>query len=179
MMAGTKSTSPLAGLGILLAVIVVIAPFVGLATLLGVHDSWAAFLFLLCWTMVEKGSIENFPRALIGALVGASAGALFALLPLWLGETGAIAFLGVVLVLTYMLIMGWLPIAVNTTTMIFLTVGTIPHVASGADIPDVFTAIALGAVYFGAIGLIGAQISKRRAAGHAAATAGETQPVGI
>jgi uncharacterized membrane-anchored protein YitT (DUF2179 family) len=172
----SKSMSPLTGLGILLAVIVVIGAFLGLLGLVGVHDGWAAFLFLLSWTMIEKGSMENFPRALIGALVGATAAALFVALPLWLGEsTGGLAFLGIALVLTYMLIMGWLPIAVNVTTMIYLTVGTIPYVAKGMDIPGIFTAIGLAAVYFGAIGLIAAQIAKRRATGSVA----ETQPVSI
>jgi hypothetical protein len=87
------------------------------------------------------------------------------------------------LLLTYMLIMGWLPIAVNTTTMIFLTVGTIPavHAYLGASVPSniigAYCGLGLGAVFFGALGLIGAQIGKRRAA--SAAAAGGAEPVSV
>lgn len=160
---GSKAMSPLMGLGILLAVIVVVAAYIGLNMALGIAEGWAGFLFLLCWSMIEKGSLDRFAHALVGALVGAGTAALFKLGPEIWGQAGMIAFLGVVLLLVYAIIMGWAPIAVNTTTMIYLTVGTIPYLHEGVNVVGMFLGIASGALFFGALGLVGAQIGKRRA----------------
>ncbi len=175
---GSKGMSPVMGLGILLAVIVVVGAYIGLNMALGIGEGWAGFLFLLSWTMIEKGSMERFPHALLGALVGAGAAAIFKLAPETMGQNGMFLFLGVVLLLTYSIIMGWAPIAVNTTTMIFLTVGTIPYVHGGVDVTGMFLGIASGALFFGALGLIATLVGKRKAA-RAGVPVGETEPVSI
>jgi hypothetical protein len=153
-----KPLSPAMGFGVLLGVMVVIAGFVALTAALGVRDSWAGFLFLLCWSMIEKGSIENFRKVLVGAVLGTAVGAMPTLLGPGLGMVGLlVGALG----LTYAIIMHWLPSAVNTTTMVFLSVGTIPYVSANFDPLGVYSAIGMGALCFGGLGLIGGQLSKR------------------
>ncbi|WP_157215164.1 hypothetical protein [Flavisphingomonas formosensis] len=162
---GSKGMSPVMGLGIVLAVVVVVGAYVGLNMALGIAEGWAGFLFLLCWSMIEKGSLDRFAHALVGALIGAGTAALMKVGPEMMGPTGGmVLFLGVVLLLIYAIVMGWFALGVNTTTMVFLTVGTIPYVEKGAEPAGIFLGIASGAVFFGALGLIGAQIGKRRQA---------------
>jgi len=171
---GSKAMSPVMGLGIVLAVVVVVGAYVGLNMALGITEGWAGFLFLLCWSMIEKSSMDRFAHALVGALIGAGTAALMKLGPAMMGPAGMALFLGAVLLLIYAIVMGWFALGVNTTTMVFLTVGTIPYVEQGAEPAGIFLGIASGAVFFGALGLIAAQVSKRRSAKTAAA-----EPVSI
>lgn len=164
MTESSHALSPLRGLGILLAVVIVIGVFIALAMTLGVHEMWAGFLFLLCWTLVEKGGLKGFQRALFGALVGAGLATLLKLLPLWIGLPGMLLFLGILLVVIYAQIMGLFTIAINSSAMVFLTAGSIPHIQTNLDtvtITNMFTGLACGAIFFGAIGLFVTQVGQR------------------
>jgi len=95
---------------------------------------------------------ERLASCITGALVGLLLAYLLFALPTWLGETGGAVFLGLILALIYCQIMGWLAVAVNMMAMLFLAVGTIPSVQSGADFAGVFVALILGILYF--VGLL-------------------------
>ncbi|MGH6782543.1 MAG: hypothetical protein ACREB5_10630 [Sphingomonadaceae bacterium] len=162
--------SPLKGLGVLLGVIVVIAGFIAVAVALHLSELWAGFLFLLYWSMVEHAKPERIRASAIGAFVGTGTAALMALAPAALGAgPGMALFMGVVLLLVYAIIMGWAPIAVNMATMIFLTVGTIPHVqgipgvSPGADWRQVAFGIIAGIIYFGGLALVAGALTKKKA----------------
>lgn len=157
--------SPLKGLAILLAVIVVIAGYIAVAVALHLSEMWAGFLFLLYWSMVEQAKPERLLASIIGAFIGAGTAALMALLPPAIGiGPGMGIFLVVVLVLVYAIIMGLAPIAVNMATMLFLTAGTIPHVQSHADFQQIFLGIAAGIVYFGGLALVAGALTRKKAA---------------
>ncbi|AGH48802.1 hypothetical protein G432_05375 [Sphingomonas sp. MM-1] len=157
--------SPVKGLLILLAVIVVLAGYIAAVAALHLSEAWAGFLFLLYWSMVEQARVDRLAKSIIGAFVGAGTAAMMALLPPLMGAgPGMALFLAVVLLLVYAIIMGWAPIAVNMATMIFLTVGTVPHVQANADFLQIFYGIAAGIVYFGGLALIAGALSKKKAA---------------
>lgn len=156
--------SPVKGLLILLAVIVVIAGYIAAAIALHLSEPWAGFLFLLYWSMAEQAKLDRIAPSAIGAFVGMGTAAMMALLPPAIGMgPGMAIFMAVVLVLVYAIIMGWAPIAVNMATMLFLTVGTIPHVQAHADFGQVFLGIIAGIVFFGGLALIAAAVARRKA----------------
>jgi hypothetical protein len=68
-----------------------------------------------------------------------------------------------ILTSVYCLIMGWWPIAVNNSTMLFLTVGTIPVVQAGAAFPKLFPALGIGVAYFAGLGWL-VQVLMQRSA---------------
>ena len=157
--------APMKALGILAAVVVVIAGFLGLMAAVGNHEAWAGFLFLLYWSMAEGMKLEALPKSVVGALVGIGIASLLFLLPQTLGATiGGLTFLAVVLVLVYLQIRNSLPIAVNMATMIFLTVGTIPHLQSHASFIDSLAALLLGTAYFGGLAFAMSFIGRRTGA---------------
>lgn len=156
--------SPGKGLLILLAVIVVIGIYIAITAALGLTDFWAGFLFLLYWSMVEGAKPERLVPSIVGAFVGMGTAAMMVLLPPLLGEGTGMAVFGVtVLVLVYAVIMGWAPVAVNASTMLFLTVGTVPHIEGNADYGQIFLGIISGIVFFGGLALIATAFARKKA----------------
>lgn len=152
-------------LATLAAVAVIIAGFVALTALLGNGEAWAGFLFLLCWSLGEGMRPERLPRTVAGALLGIGLASLLFLLPAAAGPTaGGLAFLAALLVLVYLQIRGHAPMLINMTTMIFLTVGTVPHVQEHARFGEVLVALLLGVGYFGGLAAAAALVGQRRAA---------------
>lgn len=164
--------TPLKGLLVLMGVVVVVGGYIGLNSALGIHDFWAGFLFLLYWAAIEHMAFDKLPACIVGALVGLLMGWLLFALPVWFGETGGLIFLGLVLALVYCQIMGWLPVAVNAVTMLFLTVGTIPaiqHADTGANFTHALVALVLAFVYFIGLMWIATLLRQRKEAASATA----------
>lgn len=154
--------TPGKGLLVLLAIVVVIGAFLALNHFLGVHEVWAAFLFLLYWAGIEHVNFEKLLACAVGAALGLLMGYLLKMLPAWLGSAGLWVFLGAILVLVYCQVMSWITVAVNMATMLFLTVTTIPAVQTGVDFADAATALALGIGFFGGLVWAGQSLQKRR-----------------
>lgn len=151
--AAPAAMTPGKGLLVLAGVVVVIGAFIALNHALGIADFWVAFLFLLYWSSVEHMSFARLPHCVVGALVGLLFGYLLQTLPVALGpEIGGVTFLVAILALIYCQLMGWLPIAVNMMTMLFLTVVTIPVVQGNANFAVLLVALGLGLAYF--VGLL-------------------------
>ena len=68
------------------------------------------------------------------------------------------------MLVVYCQIIGWLSLFVNATTMMFLTVVTIPHIQAHGDFGKTTVALGVGIVYFGLILGIAGWISARRTA---------------
>lgn len=144
--------TPGRGVLVLFAIIVVVGAFLALSHALGVVEVWAAFLFLLYWAGIEHAAVERLPACVSGAVLGLLMGYLLKMLPLWLGTAaGGGVFLALVLLLVYCQVMGWLVVAVNMVTMLYLTVTTIPAIQSGVDFGGAFSALAAGIAYFGGL----------------------------
>ena len=63
MHAGTRIT-PAKALGLLAVVVIVVAGFLGLMAVVGNHEAWAGFLFLLYWSMVEGMKTDALAKSL-------------------------------------------------------------------------------------------------------------------
>ena len=157
--------SPLLALGILAAVIAILVIFIGLVALTGVSEVWAGFLFLLYWGGIHKLNMEEYAPAFIGALFGL----VLIYLAHHLGELvgnpdlGLPLFLTLICVLVYFQILGKLHTFNNLAAMLFLTVGTIPQLAEIAVI-EMGKGIIASALYFGALGWIGAKLAAKKQA---------------
>jgi hypothetical protein len=100
------------------------------------------------WTSFEHRSYKRFPASLIGALVGLGMAYMFVALPpvIGLAAVGGVT-LAVIVVAVYCLLMSWLPLFVNMSAMLFLTVAGAPPVLHHADFPGAFLALIIGAFF--------------------------------
>jgi hypothetical protein len=168
--------TPAVGLLVLAAVAVEIALFITLTFALGIAHSWVAFLFLLYWGGIEQMKFEKLPNCIVGALLGLALAYGIRTLPAFFGPAVWVLILGAILVLVYFAIMHWWPLVVNNATMLFLTVGTIPAVQAGAQVPSLLPAFGFGVAYFAALAWL-AQLLVRRSAGKRVDRAGPANPI--
>jgi hypothetical protein len=150
--ATSAAMTPGKGLLVLAAVVVLVGAFIALNHALGIAEFWVAFLFLLYWSSIEHMSFAKLPHCITGALVGLLFGYMLQTLPVVMGPIGGLVFLIAILALIYCQVMGWLPVAVNMMTMLFLTVVTIPTVQTNANFGVLLAALGLGLAYF--VGLL-------------------------
>ena len=156
--------TPVKGLLILGAVVVVMGLFFALGQALGIVQLWAAFMFLMFWGN-EKLKFEKLSACVLGALSGLVVAYIAHELPAALGTAAGLALLlGVIAVMVYCAIMGWLTVAINTTCWAYLTVGTIPAIQAQAEFPGLFAALALGVVYFAGLAWLEQLFTQRAAA---------------
>jgi hypothetical protein len=155
--------TPAGGLLILGAVVAALAMYEVIDYALGIADGWVGFLFLLYWGGIEQMRFEKLPNCIVGALLGLALAYGLQALPASLGLAGWVLFGGAILASVYCLIMGWWPIAVNNSAMLFLTVGTIPVVQAGTGFPKLFPALGIGVAYFAGLGWL-VQVLMQRSA---------------
>lgn len=159
------AVSPLKGLFILGAVILVISAFIALCSALGVHDFWAGFLFLFYWAGAERANLKRLLPTAAGAFGGLLICWSFVLLPQQLGETaGGLAVLGLISAVVYLLILGRLTTVINQSTMLFVTVGSIPAIQSNVPVSEMFNSLALGVIYFGLLAGLATWLARLKAA---------------
>ena len=148
---------------ILLVIVVLIGIYLALAGLLGIKEYWAGFLFLLQWSLMEEMKRERLLPSMIGAAVGIAIAGIPAVATPAIGLTPALIALTVAaLAATLAMIKGWLPVAINAATMLFLTVATIPHIATGATPAAVLVGLAAGVTFFGGLGLAASLLGSQR-----------------
>lgn len=147
----SSGMTPVQGVMMLGAVVVVLAVFIAACMFLGLHDMWAGFLFLLCWASFEHAA----PEKLFDCAAGAAFGLLLAwsmkVFPVWFGAAGMAIFVGLLLVVVYMQIMQWGKRLVNAPAMLYLTVGVIPLLNTELQFPSAFLVLGLAVVYFGGL----------------------------
>lgn len=163
--AAHAAMTPGKGLLVLAGIVVVVGAFIALNHALGITEFWVAFLFLLYWSSYEHMSFAALPRCIVGALVGLLYGFMLQTLPVVMGPAGGAVFLVAILALIYCQVMGWLPVAVNMMTMLFLTVVTIPTLQGTANFGVLLAAFALGLVYFVGLLALSNFIKQRKAKG--------------
>lgn len=154
--------TPVKGLLILGALVVVIGLFLALGYALGVTQLWVGFVFLLFWGQ-EQFKFEKLSACILGALSGLGVAYAVQVLPPVLGPAGLAPIVGLILVMMYCAIMGWLTVAINTTCWAFLTIGTISVIQAQVDFRGSFVALALGITYFAGLAWL-AQLFMQRAA---------------
>lgn len=167
--APAKKPSQLQVLGLLAASVVLVAVYIILFAMLHNPELYAGFLFLACWTLIDQGKLERLPHAIGGSALGLALGyAMHVLMTGSLGATGGYVFGGLVLVVLYCQFVGWLPLFINATTMMFLAVVTIPHVQTHGDFKNTAIGLGIGIVYFGVILGVASRMSSKRSTPEAA-----------
>lgn len=152
--AGTASPPQLPlgqALIVTIGVIIAVAGFVALGAWLHVTPLYAGFLLLWFWSSTADLALKALPSALLGALMGA--GLSFLLQSgTAMGNMGLVVLaLGLMVGAVFLVVAGRAALVCNQSTMLFITVFNAPLLQSREDFRGVIVAIALGAVWFGAI----------------------------
>jgi len=140
------------GIQLFLLVVAVVAAWIFLCGQIGLMPVFGGFLLLWYWATVEKAAFNRLPASVIGSLAGVGLAWLFVLLPPRLGMmNGLIAAYAVTAFALFLVIMNWLPIAVNGATMLFVTVLGAPALITSINFVQFSEAVVLGAVFFAAV----------------------------
>lgn len=159
--------SPLHGFFLLLIVVGAIVAWTMLGQVIGVTSFFASFLFLWYWGAVEHADMKQWPQSLAGALVGLGLAWACVALPKIFQTPGVIALIILLVVAIYVQLMNWLPMAVNRSCMLFLTVLGAPALLEKLDVFETALAIGIGAIFFAAVVKLAAMVAERMAAGKA------------
>lgn len=160
----TVTMPALKGIPILCVVIGLILGFVALCTALKVQNFWVGFLFMFYWMGLEEARMNRFLPSALGALLGLVVSFSATVFSVHLGaDLGALAAFGLSMVLIYVRIIGRLSFIVNQSTMLFLTVGSIPLLHAAVSGTEMFISLFLGLTFFGALGGFGALLERHKA----------------
>lgn len=149
----TAETPPapgaLVGLGILLVVLVAIIAWATIGGhFLSEVSLFGGFLMLWYWANVEQLSLQRLPAALIGALVGI--GLAWGLLYGTTNYGGAGLLVGLLLLILalYLDILKAVPLFVNASTMLYVTVAAAPLVQLKVNWTELCLATVGGGIFF-------------------------------
>jgi hypothetical protein len=136
----------------LIATSIVAFEYLGLS-FLGVKSFFASFTLLWYWSTVEKAQFKGLVPSVVGALVGVGlAWQMQICLAQFGGTNGLLIGIVPILVALFVVIMNWLPIALNGSAMLFLTIlGAPAFLVAKPDFTELAKAIVLGAVFFAAV----------------------------
>jgi hypothetical protein len=155
--------SPFNGFLILLLVVVSLVVWIILGTkFLGIMSFFASFLFLWYWTSVEHVDFKQWPQSFLGAFAGLVLAWQSHALPVHYGTTGLIVGLLVIVAALYVQIMNWVPMLLNRSAMLFLTVFAAPALLDKLDFVEAATAIGLGAVFFAGVVKLAFMVAARK-----------------
>jgi hypothetical protein len=151
-------------LAILLGVVIVVAAYLALSGWMGVGEAWAGFLFLLQWSMMEEAKLDRLPRSALGATLGVA----IPFVPAWLApvvgaEAGLAVMLAIILLAVFLLIRGLVTLLINASTMLFLTIVSIPRIASAGPVA-LWLGLLVGILFFGGLAAAAALLRSRAAA---------------
>lgn len=154
--------SPLKGVLVVLGVAVVVVIFVALMATLHISEFWAGFLWLFYWAAIEQMRFERLAAAMAGAALGLATAFAMQYVPPLIGNGGLAMVLLFIAAMVYCQVMGLLTLVVNNATMLFLTVGTIPHLQVNGDFSQIFMALFIGVMFFGGLLWSVGRIVKKR-----------------
>lgn len=142
---------PLAGIAITAIIVVLIVAWIAIAlgalkmtdkTLVG------AFMFLWYWANNEQLQFGRLLPAMLGSLVGIGIAWFLWYGPAAYGGAGLIGSLAVLIVALYLDVIKAVPIAVNTATMLFLTLAAAPLIQQEVDWAELVQSTVLGGLFF-------------------------------
>lgn len=145
---------PLAGLAITGIVIAIIVAWIALwIGGLKFHDTTLVGGFLLLWYWANNEALEfkRLPATIIGALVGIFLAWFVVFATVKWGNMGTLAGVGLMVVALYLDVIKALPIAVNTSTMLFLTLAATPLVQLHVDWMELSLSTLIGGLFFGIV----------------------------
>ena len=150
--AAEAAPGPLAGFVILLVVVFIIVSWIMIgAQLLSLTSFYASFLLLWFWANNEKLEVKRLPSATLGGLYGLALAWAVSYLPVHYGNAGLAVAIGLLLVSLYVQICNWVPLVINASAMLFLTVAGAPAIVASVDWIEIGKAVLFSAFYFAAV----------------------------
>ena len=143
--------SPLVGLGIMVAIGIVVVGYNYLNAALGLTEIWAGFLFITMWMATGEVEAFSFVRSAVGSLIGVGLALGLVILPQLYGTAGMTVAFALIVVAVYLLVIQRAQIIANFSTMVFLTICAAPQIQAHIELVGVLKATALGIVFFGAL----------------------------
>jgi hypothetical protein len=132
-------------------ILLLLVGYIAICVVLGLTMAmFAGFLLLFHWAGVRHSAPAQFLPSLFGALAGTGLAWLLAIAPP-LGMPLYVVAIALICVALFVDMVRWMPMVINTSFMLFLTIGTALPVAEKGNFPDIFAALLLGAAYFGGI----------------------------
>ncbi|CAN7373085.1 hypothetical protein LJR225_002295 [Phenylobacterium sp. LjRoot225] len=153
-------------IGATLLLIVGVVPFMaglfGLYHLLGVGMAYVGFLFLVYWAAI----LHQDPKAFLPSVLGGVGGILLAWLliamPPLVGQAGTVIAFAALVAVLFCFMRGHARLVVNNSTMLFLTVATIPDLKIASNVVVMAESLLLAAAYMGAVSGVVHLVTKHR-----------------
>ncbi len=143
---------PVAALAILAIVVVVIVAWIALG-LQFLTDKTLFGGFLMLWYWANNGALEikNLPAAILGGLVGIGLAWFLVYGAQTWGAAGMAASLIALLVALFLDIRKSIPLLINGSTMLYVTVAAAPLIQLQVDWMQLVLSTAIGGLFFGAV----------------------------
>ena len=142
---------PVAGIAITAIVLVLIVAWIVLGvSVLHLHDTSlvGGFLMLWYWANNEQLELKRLPAALIGAVVGIGLGWALVYGAVNYGSTGLTAAVLLLVLALYLDVIKAVPLVVNTSTMLFVTLAAAPLVQLHVDWQELVISTVVGGLFF-------------------------------
>lgn len=142
---------PVAAIAITAIIVILIVAWIAIAIgALRMSDTTlvGAFMFLWYWANDEQMQFTRLVPAMLGSLVGIGIAWLLWYGPAAYGGAGLAAGLGALILALYLDITKTVPIAVNTATMLFLTLAAAPLIQLQVDWLELVKSTVLGGLFF-------------------------------
>jgi hypothetical protein len=156
------------GIGMTLALLAAIVPYIGLLAFaqrrLGIAEPGYSFLFLLYWSGMLHQSLEQFVPSLLGGLGGIGLAWLLLALPTLAGAPGTALGLCALVAALFCMLRGHARVLVNHAMMLFLTVSTLQPLNVGSNVQQMAASLVAGAVYARLTAFVVSRLAARRAA---------------
>lgn len=150
--AAAAPPGPLAGVAITAIVVVIIVAWIALGlTVLQLQDTSlvGGFMLLWFWANNEQLEIKRLPSAIIGALTGIFMAWFVVYASVKWGSAGLAAGLAVMVLGLYLDVIKAVPLVVNTSSMLFLTLAAAPLVQLHVDWQELVISTVVGGAFFG------------------------------
>ena len=145
---------PIAGLAILGIVLLLIVAWIVLGTqALHLADTSlvGGFMMLWYWANNEQLEISRLPAAIIGAVVGIGLAWFLVFGAVQYGGSGLTAALLLLVLALYLDIIKALPLIVNTSTMLYVTLAAAPLVQLHVNWTELVISTVIGGLFFGGV----------------------------
>lgn len=141
---------PIAGLAILGIVLVLIAAWIAIGSLFLQQTSLiGGFLMLWYWANNEQLQFKRLPAAIIGAVVGIGLSWALVFGAVNYGGAGLTAAVLLLVLALYLDIIKAVPLVVNTSTMLYVTIAAAPLVQLHVNWVELVLSTVIGGLFFG------------------------------
>ena len=147
---------------IIAAIAVLVAAYMAMGAVLKITPLFAGYFFLLYWVGIKHAAPKEFAPTLLGALAGLALAWLLHVVPIAFGTAGMISVIALVVAAIYVQIRNSLPLIINLSFMLFMTLGTVPPVAGEGDFLGMALAVLLAAGFFGGMLFLATRFGKGR-----------------